>query len=62
MSEHQFEYVQNNNSSFQFLSLVSILKIVFTDFMLRWDKDVALFLFTMMWCVQLLLSICPHKE
>lgn len=47
MSEHQFLnlYLRSNNSSFQFLSAVSFVKIVFTDFMLNWDKEVALFHF-----------------
>lgn len=38
-------YLQSNNSSFQFLSAVSFLKIVFTDFVLNWDKEIALFHF-----------------
>lgn len=46
MSEHQFKYnLPSNNSSFQFLSAMSFLKIVFTDFMLNWDKEMALFHF-----------------
>lgn len=46
MSELRFKYnLPSNNSSFQFLSAMSFLKIVFTDFMLNWDKEMALFHF-----------------
>lgn len=37
--------LRSNNSPFQFLSAVSFVKIVFTDCMLNWDKEVALFHF-----------------